>query len=43
MIPKSGDILTAVPLYILAESSGKIAEFYVTSILKYKQAKTIEI
>jgi hypothetical protein len=31
-MPKSGDILIAVPLSILAESSGKIAEFYVASI-----------
>jgi hypothetical protein len=32
-----------VPLSILAENSGKIAEFYVASIQKEKQAKTVEI
>jgi hypothetical protein len=35
--------LIAVPLSILAESSGKIAEFVVASIYREKQAKNVEI
>jgi hypothetical protein len=43
IIPKHGDILIAVPLSILAESSGKIAEFYLDGIWTEKQIKTDEI
>jgi hypothetical protein len=39
----SGDILIAVPLPILTNSSGKIAEFNYGIILREKHAKTVEL
>jgi hypothetical protein len=41
--PNSGDILIAVPLSILAKSSGKIAEFYFERILEKNMLKLLHL